>query len=79
MRMQFAKDVADDGCRFAGLGSGIQPQFVHGIQNAALYRLLPVTDIGKCATLDDGYRIIQIGALGKTGEHQAFFMFIIRR
>ena len=79
MRVQFAEDIADDSSRFSGFGGRIQSQFVHGVQDAALYRFLSVANIRKCASLDDGDRIIQIGTLGKTGEHQTFLVFVIRR
>ena len=55
----------------AGRGEG-QAHAVHGVEDAALHRLVAVADIGQGAALDDRQRVLQVSALGVVGQGQRF-------
>ena len=70
--MQFTEHVADHGRRFTRLRCGVETQLIHRIQDAALHGFLAVAHVGQGAALDDGDGVIEIGALGESGEGQRF-------
>ncbi len=59
--MVFAQHVADAGGRLLEGLVGGQAAFVHGVQNAPVYRLQAVPDIGQCPSHDDGHGVFDVG------------------
>ena len=60
VRVEFAKNFADDFGAFAvGLGGG-EAELVHAEQNAAMHGLEAVADIGKRAPDDDAHGVIEV-------------------
>ncbi len=57
---------------FLVLGVGIQAQFAHGIDDAALDRLETVTDVRQGAVHDDVHGVVQVRLLGEVGQRTAF-------
>ena len=66
--MKLAQHVTYNACRFGVLNAGLQPHFVHHMQNAPLHRLLTVFDIGNGAPAHHAHGVGQIAALGE-GAH----------
>ena len=62
--------VAHDPRGLHRLGRGAEPHLVHRVQDASLNRLLAVADVGQRASLDDGDRVLEIGALRVIGQRQ---------
>jgi hypothetical protein len=69
VRVELAQHVAHHAGALHRLGrrcwaGKAQAHAVHGVQDAALHRLLAVAHIGQRAALDDRQRVFQVGALG---------------
>ena len=52
MRVELADHIADDAGAFFVAGPGIETQFVHRVQDAAMHRLQPIAHIGQRARHD---------------------------
>ncbi len=61
--MVFAHDVADDSGALAGGLVGRQAHLLHGVENAAMYRLQSVADVGQRAPDNHRHRIVEIRLL----------------
>ncbi len=61
--MVLAHHIADDSGALARGPVGIQAHLLHGVQNAAVYRLQSVTHIGQSAADDHRHRIVEIRLL----------------
>mmetsp|Transcript_57652 Transcript_57652/g.135681 ORF Transcript_57652/g.135681 Transcript_57652/m.135681 type:complete len:823 (+) Transcript_57652:883-3351(+) len=68
MRVEAAEHIAHHLGTLDRLGTRVaapaQAQAVHGVEDAALHRLLPVGIAGQRATLDDAERVLEVGLLG---------------
>ncbi len=72
MRMELADDVADGARGFLGLGAGIEPEFAHRVDDAALHRLEAVAEEGQGAVEHHVHRIVEVGALGVFAQRDLF-------
>ena len=64
MRVKLADYVADGPGALARLGGGRQPQFAHGVDNAALHRLEPIGQMRQGPVQDDVHGVVQVRLLG---------------
>src|SRR5207253_4612671 len=46
-----------------GLGAARRAGSMHGVEDAALHRLEPVTHVGQSPADDDGHRVLHVGGL----------------
>ncbi len=72
MWMQLTQYITDHCGRFARLCCRIQAQLIHRIQDATLYRLLTVANIGQGAAFDYRDGVIKIGTFSKGCQGQGF-------
>ena len=72
VRVELAEHVADHARALHRLGVGRQAHLAHREQDATLYRLLAVADVGQRAALDDRDGVVEVGALREAGERQRF-------
>ncbi len=68
--MVFTEHVTDDTRTLDGFSVRGQPQALHRVENTALNRFHAVADIRKRAPLNDGNRILQIGAACEISQCQ---------
>ena len=64
VRVVLADDVADGARGLLRLGAGVEAEFAHRIDDAALHRLEAVAEEGQGAVEDHVHRVIEVGALG---------------
>ncbi|MNT29629.1 hypothetical protein D3C72_1653790 [compost metagenome] len=65
VRMVFTQHITDGTGGFFEFGAVAQPQFRHGVDDAALYRLQTVTDVRQRPIHDDVHGIVQIGVFSE--------------
>ncbi len=77
VRMEAAQHVTDHPGALHGLGRRVaagatvtQPHARHGVQDAALHRLLPIGHVGQGPALDDTECVFEVGALCVIGQCQ---------
>ena len=70
MRVVFADHVTDDAGRLHMARAFVEAHPVHGVENAALYRLLAVGGGGQGAACDDAHRVFEIAAGGVIGRRR---------
>ena len=67
VRVVFTDHVADDAGRLDVLRAAVQAHAVHGVQDAALHRLLAVGHRGQGAAGDDAHCVFEVAAGGVVG------------
>jgi hypothetical protein len=61
--MELADHVADGARGLLELGTGLQSQLAHGVDDAPLHRLQAVADVRQGAIQDDVHRVVEVGLL----------------
>src|SRR5579864_2072241 len=60
MGVVFAHYIADDAGALAGGAIGGETHLLHGVENAAMYGLQSVADVGQRTADDDRHRVVEI-------------------
>jgi hypothetical protein len=68
VRVEAADHVADDAGAFLVAGGGIETQFAHRVEDAAMHRLQPVAHIRQRARHDRRQRVGQVALAERVGE-----------
>ena len=69
VRMVLADDLADDAGALHVLLVPVEPEFVHGVQDAPVHGLQSVAHVGQRAADDDAHGVIEIAALHLLRDH----------
>ncbi|MNV46544.1 hypothetical protein D3C71_1383800 [compost metagenome] len=72
MRVVLTDHVTDGAGGLLGLGRGAEPQFAHGIDDAALHRLEPVAEERQGAVQHHIHGIVEIGAFSVLAQRLLF-------
>ena len=72
MRMELADHVTDGARGFLRFCTGVQTQFAHRVDDAALYRFQAVAEKGQGAVEHHVHRVIEIGAFGVFAQRDLF-------
>ena len=84
VRVIAAQHVTDHAGALDGLGTCVvvraavaQPHAGHGIQNAALHRILAIAHIGQGTAFDHAERVFKVGALGVVAQRDVAVAIIV--
>ncbi len=64
MGVELTDDITDGACGLFVFGAGFESQLAHGVDNAALHRFQPVTDVRQGTVENHVHRIVEVGFLG---------------
>ena len=78
MGVKLTNHITHGARRLFVLGCGFQAQLTHGVDNASLYRLQPITYMGQCPVQYHVHGVVQVGLLCILAERSALNPLVIK-